>query len=60
MPADKSMMVNFVLEKFSKPEIPAVRRMVHRAAEASVAFVEDGMSGAMNRFNGPPTEQTTT
>ncbi len=60
MPADKSMMADFVLERFAKPELPAVKRMVDRAKEASIAFVEDGIDGAMNRFNSPPSEETTT
>ncbi len=60
MPADKSMMADFVLERFAKPELPAVKRMVDRAKEASIAFVEDGIDGAMNRFNSPPSEEKTT
>jgi PTH1 family peptidyl-tRNA hydrolase len=59
MPAEKPMIVNFVLDSFTKAELPVVKRMVNRAREATLAFVEDGIGGAMNRFNGPPTENTT-
>ena len=60
IPAEKSLMADFVLERFAKSEMPEVKRMVHRAKEASIAFVEDGIDGAMNRFNSPPSEETTT
>ncbi len=59
LPAEKSPMAEFVLERFTKAEMPLMRQMVNRAREASLAFVEDGIAEAMNRFNGPPIEDTT-
>lgn len=60
MPAEKSTMIHYVVDRFTKTELPFVKRMVNRAKEASIAFMEDGIGEAMNRFNGPPIENITT
>jgi PTH1 family peptidyl-tRNA hydrolase len=42
---------DFVLSKFSTDELPLVKQMVNRAAEAVVEWVQLGLGPAMNRFN---------
>jgi len=54
MPAEKSRMKHFVLERFPESEHPAVRRMLGRAGDACEVFIADGIAQAMNRFNGNP------
>jgi len=49
-------LADFVLERFSKAERPAVDEAIERASEALSVFVEDGLDAAMNRFNRSPEE----
>lgn len=55
MPQDKSLMADFVLETFTKEELPAVKDMIERATEASLSVIRDGLTKAMNVYN---TKQT--
>jgi PTH1 family peptidyl-tRNA hydrolase len=56
MPVEKSMMKEFVLEKFEKSELQLVNQMVGRARDACISFVVDGIDSAMNRLNAKPFE----
>lgn len=51
MPTDKNLMADFVLEQFSKEELPRAKQMVERAREASLSFIEQGIDRTMNMFN---------
>ena len=42
---------NYVLSPFTAQERPMVDQAVKRASQAAVAFVTDGITHAMNRFN---------
>lgn len=44
---------DFVLSRFEEEELPVVNRMVRRAAEAALCWVEEGVQAAMSRYNGP-------
>lgn len=44
---------DFVLGKFAKQEHSEVEIAVQRAADATVTWVTDGLSAAMNRYNAP-------
>ncbi len=46
--------VEFVLGRFTSQELPVVRDLVERAAEAVVSCIEDGLYRAMSRFNVRP------
>ncbi len=48
--------ISHVLGQFSKAETPGVERLLDRAVEAAVCFVEEGVNGAMNKFNQIPTD----
>jgi PTH1 family peptidyl-tRNA hydrolase len=43
--------VEYVLAPFSAQQQPAVENALERACEAALAFVDDGIEEAMNRFN---------
>jgi peptidyl-tRNA hydrolase, PTH1 family len=43
--------VDFVLERFTSAERPAIEEAVARAAEAALAVASDGLPAAMNRYN---------
>ncbi len=43
MPAEKSRMKDFVLERFSESELPIVKPMVERARDACISFIMDGI-----------------
>ncbi len=45
----------FVLGKFMKEEQPEVARAIERAAEATVAWVGDGLAAAMAKYNATET-----
>ena len=47
--------ISHVLGQFTKSETPGVERLLDRAVEAAVCFVEEGINGAMNKFNQMPT-----
>ena len=51
MPQDKSLMADFVLEKFRADETSEVSSMITRARDAVVIFASEGLSAAMNTFN---------
>lgn len=44
-------LADHVLAKFDAEERPIIDEAIGRAADASEAFVAEGMAGAMNRFN---------
>ncbi|MGB2868177.1 MAG: aminoacyl-tRNA hydrolase [Bacteroidota bacterium] len=54
MPLDKSLMADFVLEKFKPNEMKEVSPMVKRAKDAAATFVSEGIAAAMNKFNTRP------
>lgn len=43
--------VDFVLERFTSDERPAIDAAIARAAEAALAVATDGLPAAMNRYN---------
>lgn len=47
----KSEMTGFVLSPFEPAELPTVRQMVGRAADAVVSLLETGIQHTMTRFN---------
>lgn len=51
MPADKSLMADFVLSKFAAHEEPVVEEMVAQAVEACLSFASDGIDRTMSLFN---------
>lgn len=51
MPAEKSQRTSFVLTAFERDELPAVRAMIQRARDASLAVLKNGLAAAMNTFN---------
>jgi PTH1 family peptidyl-tRNA hydrolase len=51
-PADGSDVVDYVLGKFDKSEIPDVEEILRVAREAVAVFLRDGITAAMNQFNG--------
>lgn len=57
IPNDKSVMARFVLEPFALDERAAVKKMVHRAKDACLCVVAEGLSRTMNLFNTKPTEK---
>jgi PTH1 family peptidyl-tRNA hydrolase len=50
-PPPKGTMPDFVLSPFDRPEVPALREMVARAADAAATGAVGGIAAAMNRFN---------
>ena len=42
----------FLLQDFSKADIPVLSEVLDRAAEAALTFVTEGLNAAMNKFNG--------
>jgi len=56
MPADKSLMADFVLEQFSKVERPEAKEMTDRAKDACLSFLEHGINRTMSLFNKMATE----
>lgn len=42
---------DFVLGKFTKPELPDIEVAIGRAADAVVAWAREGLAVSMNRFN---------
>jgi PTH1 family peptidyl-tRNA hydrolase len=51
MPKDKSLMKEFVLEVFARNERAIVAESVHRASNACLSFVRNGIDATMNAFN---------
>jgi peptidyl-tRNA hydrolase len=51
MPTEKSRMKDFVLERFSEPEVPSIKQMVERARDAVESYIVAGIEKTMNRFN---------
>ena len=47
----RGQMADFVLSPFSKSEAPLLEGAVAQAAQAALAFVSDGVTTAMDRFN---------
>ena len=43
----------FVLQDFSRGDQILLSEVLDRASEAALAFVSQGLNGAMNKFNGP-------
>ena len=57
MPAEKSKMKDFVLDKFPESELRIIENMVEQAREACTSFIMDGIDQAMNRFNAKPSKE---
>lgn len=51
MPKEKDQLADFVLDRFEAGELPTVREMVEKAADASLLAIERGLATAMNVFN---------
>lgn len=51
MPKEKDLLVDFVLERFSKVERPIVDKMIGEAKDACLLAVTEGMARSMNEFN---------
>ena len=49
-------MVDYVLSRFKRSELPAVREVVERAASAVEMVLQEGIDQAMNVFNAPSAE----
>lgn len=49
VPAEK-----YVLKKFRRAELPAVKEAIRTASEAVSSIIKDGISSAMNRYNRKP------
>ena len=58
IPKDKSLMADYVLERFTKTERPEVKRMVERAADACLCAAREGLQQAMNLYNTTYTPNT--
>ncbi|HVP39721.1 MAG TPA: aminoacyl-tRNA hydrolase [Candidatus Saccharimonadales bacterium] len=50
-PDDSGEFRDFVLDGFEEDEEPVVAEMIERAGEACLAWVREGLTAAMNRFN---------
>lgn len=50
-PQDKTPVVNYVLQPFTKDELPEVSLSVEYSAEACEAWLENNFSDVMNKFN---------
>ncbi len=50
-PEKMKNMVDFVLSKFDDDEVEQLREMVSIAVDATLCFISDGISVAMNKFN---------
>ncbi len=48
---DRRDMIEHVLSRFKRAEMPAVREAIQRAADAVEMFLEEGPEPTMNRFN---------
>lgn len=44
-------MVDYVLSRFSRTEMPIIREVISRAADAAEAILTEGVDQAMNQFN---------
>ena len=53
MPKDLS---SYVLSRFNRAEQQELTRLISRASDASVVFIESGIDKAMNEFNTSPAE----
>ncbi|MFQ5797171.1 MAG: aminoacyl-tRNA hydrolase [Bacteroidota bacterium] len=53
MPREKEKMATYVLSVFEPDERPVVKRMIPRAAEASLCYAVEGADRAMTRYNQP-------
>ena len=53
-PPDGESLADFVLARFDAAEADSVTAMVERAAQACLAWADEGSESAMQRFNGPP------
>ena len=42
----------YVLQDFSKADLPVLSEILDRAADAALTFVTEGLDAAMNKFNG--------
>ncbi len=51
MPTEKGQLADFVLNRFEAGELPTVREMIEKAADASLLAIERGLAEAMNEFN---------
>jgi PTH1 family peptidyl-tRNA hydrolase len=51
MPVKKSQMAEFVLSSFDSDELPAVQKLLERAADAAIMIALTGIDRAMQEFN---------
>jgi PTH1 family peptidyl-tRNA hydrolase len=51
MPKEKDRLADFVLDSFDTAELPLVREMIEKAADAATLAIERGPAAAMNEFN---------
>jgi PTH1 family peptidyl-tRNA hydrolase len=58
MPADKELMADFVLTRFTPEELPAARTTAERARDACTVCITEGFGTAMNQFNVRPDQPT--
>jgi PTH1 family peptidyl-tRNA hydrolase len=54
MPADRSLLADYVLERFSKDEFDVVRAMIDRAADVCINVLREGVQRTMNSANTRP------
>jgi peptidyl-tRNA hydrolase, PTH1 family len=52
-PPGRMLAASYVLQDFSKQEVPVLKEILEHAASAALTFVTDGLEKAMNRYNGP-------
>ena len=43
---------DYVLQKFSRDDLKSISELLDRAADAALEFVTNGLTAAMNKFNG--------
>lgn len=53
-PKHRGELSNYVLSKFAAEETPIVQEMIEHSVEATLSFIEHGISIAMTRFNRSP------
>jgi PTH1 family peptidyl-tRNA hydrolase len=57
-PQSEGDMIDYVLASFSEEEAEGVRLLVERGVDAATVFVADGVTVAMQKFNGLPPATT--
>jgi peptidyl-tRNA hydrolase, PTH1 family len=52
-PPGRMLAAAYVLQDFSRPEIAELPQIMDNAASAALLFVTEGLTKAMNHYNGP-------